>query len=314
MSEAKVRWSWTGVANLDYSRDDSELRTVVANLPRKTSHEDVIVTYLVDLRAHFQRWLHQDEFGPSCKEKAAALRVLVKSFEKLQKQLDKIPPALWTRLDKALRDGADPSTTIMQAIYEAAADLECELRTAGVPNEQVQRASQLKQCIATLDAQLQSLDTNTDDNIFEIALARRFDRSQAAGDLGMKEIASWLNGYWNVVVATLDKLSDRRGADERVSLKLLVYQLCELWERETGYRVTAHEPFADEYTPRAETPAGRFVTAAVEAMLPDELWFEEHTQSADLSRAQTFLPGWEVDRARQVLVIMNDFVVRRHAD
>jgi hypothetical protein len=79
----------------------------------------------------------------------------------------------------------------------------------------------------------------------------------------------WLNAYWNVVDKTLCELNERGGAEERVSLKLLVEQLCELWERETGRRVTAHGMSKLEYTQRTETDAGRFVTAGVEAILPE---------------------------------------------
>ena len=43
----------------------------------------------------------------------------------------------------------------------------------------------------------------------------------------------WLNGCWDVPLETLRTLSDRRGAQERVSLKLLVEELCNLYERET---------------------------------------------------------------------------------
>jgi hypothetical protein len=74
-----------------------------------------------------------------------------------------------------------------------------------------------------------------------------------------------------------------------VSLKLLVEQLCEFWERETGLRVTAHEMSKLEYTQRAETAAGRFATAAVEAMLPELSWFEEHREFSHSVRARTFL-------------------------
>jgi hypothetical protein len=63
-----------------------------------------------------------------------------------------------------------------------------------------------------------------------------------------------------------------------VSLRLLVEQLCERWESETGRPVTAHGMIKCEYTRRTETAAGRFVTAAVEAMLPEPSWFDKHSE------------------------------------
>jgi hypothetical protein len=60
----KPRWFWTGVMPLDGMEDDSRLRELVAMLPARKSSDREILTYLVDLRARFLRWMHQDEFGP----------------------------------------------------------------------------------------------------------------------------------------------------------------------------------------------------------------------------------------------------------
>jgi hypothetical protein len=93
----------------------------------------------------------------------------------------------------------------------------------------------------------------------------------------------------------------------------LVEELCQLWEQETGKPVTAHGFVKDAYTSRVETDAGRFVTAAVEAMLPDKSWFDQHPQFAHSVRAETFLADdrYQPNRAGQILVIMRDFVARR---
>ena len=113
--------------------------------------------------------------------------------------------------------------------------------------------------LTLLLAQSQSIDSNTESEIFPVAQRRGFDPLQATGpSFGLADVERWLHGYWNVVVDTLEELSSRRGAEERVSLKLLVEQLCELWERETGCSVTAHDRVKDQSTGRAETPAGQF--------------------------------------------------------
>jgi hypothetical protein len=130
-------------------------------------------------------------------------------------------------------------------------------------------------------------------------------------DFGLADAEQWLSAYWNVVDQTLCRLNEKGGAGERVSLKLLVEQLCEFWERETGRPVTAHGMIKLEYTQRTETQAGRFVTSVVEAMLPESSWFDEHSEFSQPVRAQTLRPHRQADRARQILVIMRDFVRRR---
>ena len=147
--------------------------------------------------------------------------------------------------------------------------------------------------------------------MFPIAIQHEFDPLQpCASDFSLADAEQWLNTYWNVVDQTLYELNKRRGAEGRVSLKLLVEQLCELWQHETGRPVTAHGMIKLKYTQRTETEAGRFVSAAVETMLPAPSWFDEHSAFSN-PVAMTFLPSRHTDRARQVLVIMRDFVKRR---
>jgi hypothetical protein len=312
MAQAKPCWSWTGVAELGSSGQDAHLRDLVALLPVKKSSDEQIVDYLADLRARFPRWLHQDEFGPNRREQTASLRALMKSFQSLQRQLTKGSALRKSQLDAVLRSRNDPSSEVPQAIYESAIDVGAELQITRASKRAVRWAAWLQDRAHTLMAQLQTLDTNTDGEIFHTAARRKFDLSQATGrDFTLADAERWLNNYLYVLVDTLSELNRRRGAAERVSLKLLVEQLCELWERETGSRVTAHGQVKDVYTGRAETAAGRFVTAAVEAMLPDQFWFEDHAAFARLARAKTFLPGRQQDRARQILVIMRDFVKRQ---
>jgi hypothetical protein len=312
MAQAKPCWSWTGVAELVSSGRDAPLRDLVAKLPVKKSSDEQIVDYLADLRDRFHRWLHQDEFGPNRKQQTASLRALMKSFRALQRQLINGSSLSKKQLDAVLRSRNDPSSDVPQAIYESAIDVSAELQITGASKRAARWAAWLQDRAHTLMAQLQTLDTNTDGKIFLTAARRKFDLSQATGrDFALADAERWLNNYLYVLVDTLSELNGRRGAEERVSLKLLVEQLCEFWERETRCQVTAHGQVKDVYTGRAETAAGRFVTAAVEAMLPDQSWYEDHAAFARLARAKTFLPGRQQDRARQILVIMRDFVKRQ---
>jgi hypothetical protein len=311
MSQAKPCWNWTGVEALNFQGHD-RLYELVAMLPSRRSTDSEITTYLVDLHARFQRWLHQDEFGPSRRQQTAALRSLIRLLQKLEKHLIKGPPLAKNWLDATLRCKNEPRNTTLEVLYAAAVDVESDLRVDDTPKHEIIWAAGLRDRVYELMAGSQSLDTNTEAKIFPIAMQRHFDPLQAIGpDCDLAKVEHWLNAYWNVLVATLSELNSRRGAEERVSLKLLIEQLCKLWEHETGCSVTAHGQVKDVRTGRAETRAGKFVTAAVEAMLPHQAWFDQRTDFVHSVRAQTFLPRCQGARARQVLGIMKNFVKRR---
>jgi len=308
--QTKPCWSWSGAEALNFS-EQNKLEPLIAILPAKQSSDEEILAFLVDLRAHFQRWLHQDELGPTRRQQTAALRALKKSLQTLRRQLAKGAPSQREQLDAILRNGHGGSSPTLERIYEAASDLGRYLRIPDSPNRKIDWTSKIKTCAETTMAQSQSLDTNTDGEILLIAIRHIFDPLQTFTPAGLADAELWLNAYWNVVDKTLCELNERGGAEERVSLKLLVEQLCEFWERETGGPVTAHGMSKLEYTQRTETAAGRFVTAAVDAMLPELFWFDEHREFSHSVRAMTFLPSRQADRARQILAIMRDFVKRR---
>jgi hypothetical protein len=280
----------------------------------KSSRAEV-VAQLVELRAHFHGWLHQDEFGTRRGEQTAALRAHIKLVGELCRLLQKGRSRSRDRIDAALRNSNDGLSPTVAALGEAAANVESELQIAGSSNPDIGWFSGVRRCARSLSEQIETLDDNTDGQIAPTALRRNFERSQtvASEEFGLVDADRWLNGYWNVLVETRNTLSDQRGAQERSSLKLLVVELCSLWERETGEPVAAHGIKGGMYTSRAETTSGRFVTAAVEAMLPDKSWFDQHSQFAHSVCAQTFLPGdrHQPDRARQGLEIMKDFVDQR---
>jgi len=308
--QTKPCWSWSGAEALNFS-EQNKLEPLIAILPAKQSSDEEILAFLVDLRAHFQRWLHQDELGPTRRQQTAALRALKKSLQTLRRQLAEGAPSQREQLDAILRNGHGGSSPTLERIYEAASDLGRYLRIPDSPNRKIDWTSKIKTCAETTMAQSQSLDTNTDGEILLIAIRHIFDPLQTFTPAGLADAELWLNAYWNVVDKTLCELNERGGAEERVSLKLLVEQLCEFWERETGGPVTAHGMSKLEYTQRTETAAGRFVTAAVDAMLPELFWFDEHREFSYSVRAMTFLPSRQADRARQILAIMRDFVKRR---
>ena len=221
-SPTRPCWSWSGAEALDFTGPTHELEQFVAMLPEKKSSDDEILAFVVDLRARFQRWLHQDEFGPTRRQQTAALRALKKSIQTLQRQLAKSASSERTQFDAALREG-DPSATILQRIYEAAVDLGGDLRISDASNRKIDWASKIKVGAETAMVQSQSLDTNTDGEMFLIAIRHKFDPLQTCAlEFSLAGAEQWLNAYWNVVDKTLCELNERGGAEERVSLKLLV--------------------------------------------------------------------------------------------
>ncbi|HYQ07961.1 MAG TPA: hypothetical protein VER26_13435, partial [Xanthobacteraceae bacterium] len=113
----KLCWWWSGVETLNFS-EQTNLRPLLAMLPAKRSSDDQVLALLVDLRARFQRWLHQDEFGPTRRQQTAALRAFKKSIHTLQQRLAKGAPTQREALDAVLRSGSDCSAATLERIYE----------------------------------------------------------------------------------------------------------------------------------------------------------------------------------------------------
>jgi hypothetical protein len=300
-------WGWSGASKLP--RHDEIFDEVVLLLPSKKSSSDEIVAQLNALGARLCGWLHQDEFGPSRGAQTAALRTHISSVRTLCRWLQKVPSYFRHRLDFAIRNRDDGVHSYVEALEGAVADIR------GAQNNWATRDDltwllRLENYIATVVLQVNTLDDTTQGEMLLTAVAQGFELSQAAASgLDFAQMERWLNGYWKILTETLNSLCDQRGRPECVSLKLVTEELCKRYEYETGGLVTAHAMKQDEYTGRVETDAGHFVTAAVEAMLPDQSWFEQH--AARSKRAESFLPGRKKDRAVQIIAIMRDFVARR---
>jgi hypothetical protein len=289
----------------------SHVEHLVALLPTRKSTRQQLVADFVETRQRFRRWLDQDEFGPSRKRHTEYLRELTKTVSTLRQQLAKGPPRLRAWFDTLLRDDGDPSDPVMHSFFGAVADVKKFVGVDGGSTEEREWIGQVQHSIEDLMARAQP-DDNTDEEFVQAAWRYKFDVSQPTGHVfGLADFERWLKSYSNVLFQALSELNGRRGAQERVSLKLLVEHLCQVWENETGSSVTAHGIVEDTYTHRTETAAGRFVTAAVEAMLPDQSWPGYHLESVRSKRAATFQSGRKPARALHVLVIMRDFVKRR---
>ena len=305
------RRGWSGITVLPTG--DQAFDEVLKLLPSKKSASEALVAQLANLKARIHGWLHQDEFGPSRGEQTAAMRALMQSSRTLCGLLQKPASNARTLLDAAIRNRGDGLHSCLQAVEAAATQVETEFRTNGFSRTDTDWLSRVRQSAAMILVQIGTLDDNTGDKIAWTALVRGFDLAQVvtSENFGFVQIEAWLSGYVNILFEALNSLNDQRGGEERVTLKLLVEMLCTLYEYETGMLVAAHAIKKNEYTARVETDAGRFVTAAVEALLPDQAWLDRHAEFAHSSRATTFLAGRQGDRARQIVGIMRDFVARR---
>ena len=89
VAKSELPWNWAGVEVLNVKNEDAHLRQLVAMFPSKSSSDEEIAAYLIGLRARFQRWLHQNEFGPDRRQRTATLRALIESIQRLDKHLNR---------------------------------------------------------------------------------------------------------------------------------------------------------------------------------------------------------------------------------
>ena len=238
-SGSAPRSGWSGVLKLKPSDHESPVRPLLAMLPGRQSGEEEIVAHLSALRARIPGWLHQDEFGPSRREQTAALRTLKRSIGRLHLQLSTGAPRFRARLDMELRNSSDALSSSLEAVREAAVGVEGELRFTGTPTGLIKWVLRVKDYADASLTQLALLDDNTDGQIAFRASCRNFDLSQTLSpqEFGLTDIESWLTGYSVLLQNVLNELTEKRGAQERVSLKMLVEILCRFWEFETGQPV-----------------------------------------------------------------------------
>jgi hypothetical protein len=103
----------------------------------------------------------------------------------------------------------------------------------------------------------------------------------------------------------LARLERRRGPEPSISLKWLVWCLCDLYRRETGQPVTSSAVADYVYTGSPQSPAGKFVVAAVLILRPSEAWTREPDHLLAPSRNRSF---GEVSVRRAVYSVMRDYV------
>jgi hypothetical protein len=279
--KAEARWGWSGVAPVaavQLSASDIDLRAL---LPDHRSPIEEIVVALSDLGGRYQRYVHQDEFGPTRAERMAALRWLRNRLELLLSRLHGLPEDIRLRLSDQLAGSAEPDVdnlqayrndvTAVQQIGEAAVEVERLLHTAPTTPDAALMAELSGTAQATAEL-LSALDTTTAG-----AIAIDSDRPAleigADGDIDLINVAAVsarIKRLRDRVELVLTRLERRRGRERCESLRWLVWQLCDLYHRETGRPVTSSAVVDYLYKGAPQSPVGKFRLAAAEASCPPQ--------------------------------------------
>jgi hypothetical protein len=296
LGTADPRWGWSGVAPLtavQLSASDINLRAL---LPGHHSPIAQIVLALRDLGEKYHRYLHQDELGPTRAERMAALRLLLDQLDLLSAQLNGLPRQLRLRLSKHLASDRIPieydfdnfqahldDEEAVQRIAEAAVD-EGRMLYAPSATHDAKLMDDLRGAAETTLQLLCALDTTT---AGAVVIDTELPRLEVQGGaeveiMGFAVACARVERLRCRAEMTLARLECRKGPERRVSLNWLVWQLCDLYRHETGRRVTnsavelaRYNYTGSNYTGAPQSPAGRFVLAAVEALQPSQAWAQE---------------------------------------
>src|SRR5260370_2800397 len=226
----------------------------------------------------------------------AALRLLLDQLDLLSAQLNGLPGHLRLRLSKHLASDRTPmegdfdnfqahrdDEEAVQRVAEAAVD-EGRMLHAASATDDAELMDDLRGAAETTRKLLCALDTTT---AGAVAIDTELPRLEVEGGaevevIGFAVACARVERLRRRVELTLARLERQKGPERSVSLGWLVWQLCDLYRHETGRRVTnsavavAHYNYTGtNYTGTPQSPAGRFVLAAVEALQPSQAWVQE---------------------------------------
>jgi hypothetical protein len=320
---ARARWEFDGVAEIVAPRwAEAELQAVAGLLPKYARPIEATIADLLDIGGRYHRRLHQDEFGPTRAERMAALREILDHLGQLGAHLGDLPSDLRSALLENQCDfAAEPpeidlfesylaGQTVIEALFEAATDFGHALARTGKAAEAALVANIRATAERTLML-LQALDSPTET---EVVIGSAELLSTKAGAIDpFAFVCAQLDRFRRRFETALSRLESQKGPEPRLSLSLLVSELCDLWFRETGEPVTVNPVRQGAYTGRPQSAAGRFVLAAVEALQPSPSWMKEHEAGGAHVRARilTCPPG---ARARAVHSAMRAYIAAQSAD
>jgi hypothetical protein len=199
---------------------------------------------------------------------------------------------------------------MVERIYKAIADHIGTLQRRGTDNDVY-----LFECLRdeAMDAiiHIEGLDTNSQGDLFLTSTGS----SEFKFFLGPEmfcEIYRCLFLLREQHARTLRDLRKRKGPEPPDSLRILVWELCELWAFETDQPVTSRAMAKDVYTAEPESAAGRFVVAAVEALLPPAGWKPDEVLRCAPNRGKVII-GPKGLRRRAIHTAIQQFVAN-HPD
>jgi hypothetical protein len=294
--KAEPRWGWSGVAPLIAVRLSAPGIDLQSLLPGHQSSDGQIIRAIGDLGAKYHRYLHQDEFGPTRAQRMAALRLLLHRFELLVSRLHGLPEDLRLPLSAQIARCASAvapdvdnyqayrgDIAAVQQIGEAAVDVERLLHMAPTTrdvglmaglNDAAQRAAELLSALDATTGAAVALDSDCP--------ALEIGADVATELIDVATVSARITRLQYRVEQVLARFEQRRGPERGESLRWLVWRLCDLYHSETGRRVTNSAVDASRcnytgtnYTGAPQSPAGRFVLAAVQALHPSEAWARE---------------------------------------
>lgn len=286
---AKPRWRWSGVAPLTAARLSARDIDLGVLLPGHQSPIDQVMLALRDLGGKYHRYLHQDEFGPIRAERMAALRLLLDQLALLLSRLNGLPEHLCLLLSNQLAANPNPLSGCDTDNFEAHRNDEEAVQLVGEVAVDVRRqlpasASRapelMDELCGTAERTVQllcALDTTTASAVAIDAELPRLEIEGGTGSdlIGFSVVCARIERLRRRAELTLARLVRQKGPERSESLRWLVWQLCDLYNHETGQPVTSSAMADYFYTATPQSPAGRFVLAAVKALQPPEAWVLE---------------------------------------
>jgi hypothetical protein len=294
-------------------------------MPRRKSSIERLIAELRELGGRFHRNMHQDEFGPTRADRAQALREAIEQVDALQthfKALGEpalslitagtghfVPPERLLEVDPL--DSYSAQKGAIESVGIAASDVHGEFIREGRIDE-AGGVGKLRAIAETASLVLDRFDSTTESEvIFQLGPVNDlcFDKS-VDGSAVVVELTKRLRVRLD---RALDRLQGMRGPEPGISLALLVSQLCDLWEWETGQPVRANPYRNGQYEGRPQSASGRFVGDAIKALLAPKKSTDDQPTVADPVRAARVIRGGgHLDHA--IHLAMRDYVGSKTVD
>src|SRR5713101_8403620 len=236
-----------------------------------------------------------------------ALRDIRDGLEVLSSRLEALPPQLRLLVSERQTEGrsatgpidVDPIASYcadkdaIEVVSEIASDVRRDLAGAGRTDD-ANLIGEVWAAAGTVGPLQWNLDSTTDGDVVfgGSAVSALADNSADP----FESLCAPVRRLHSRFKLALIHLGRRKGPEPRLSLGLLVWQLCDLCHRETGRPVTANPVRLGDYTGRPQSASGRFVCAAVEALQPSAAWIDGHKAVEPHMRATIMMlpPGHRV--------------------